>query len=304
MARYATLITTCVDFPHRRRLLLWLPCLVLTLAVLIPSQGWLSQWAGGSSVTVAGLTGLLAIFAAAMACEYMDSSLGMGYGTTLTPVLLIAGFSPMDIVPAVLFSELVTGTAAGLLHQRDGNLDLARDRQARKTLLLLAALSAGGALAAVLLAVRLSGDWLGLMIVGIVLGMGVVTLLTARRQVRYRAGGILAMGLVAAFNKGLSGGGYGPLVTAGQVVSGVPARAAVAITSIAEALTCLVGLTGYLLIAGGPNWALTLPLTAGALLSVPWATLTIRHLPETWIRAGVGVLTLVLGLVSLLKLLR
>jgi len=124
----------------------------------------------------------------------------------------------------------------------------------------------------------------------------------ARRQIRYRAVGILGIGLIAAFNKGLSGGGYGPLVTSGQVVSGVPARHAVVITSLAEALTCLVGFLGYLAVKGSPDWALVLPLAAGALLSVPWATVTVRRMPETWIRSCVGILTLVLGLVSLAKL--
>lgn len=67
---------------------------------------------------------LLAIFLAALACEYLDSSLGMGYGTTLTPLLLIAGFEPLQVVPAVLLSELLTGVTAGALHHRDGNVDL------------------------------------------------------------------------------------------------------------------------------------------------------------------------------------
>ena len=39
-------------------------------------------------------------------CEMVDSTLGMGYGTTLTPLLLVMGFEPLEIVPAVLFSEL------------------------------------------------------------------------------------------------------------------------------------------------------------------------------------------------------
>jgi hypothetical protein len=227
----------------------------------------------------------------------------MGYGTTLTPLLLIAGFDPLSVVPAVLFSELLTGVAAGLLHQHDGNIDLPRDSQVRRTLMLLAALSGAGALAAVLLAVRLPAQWLGYAIVAIVLAMGVLTLATSRRRIRYHAGGIVTVGLVAAFNKGLSGGGYGPLVTAGQVVSGVPARQAVAITSIAEALTCLVGFVAYLIAKGSPDWGLTLLLSSGALLSVPWATVTIRHLPESAIRRLVGLMTVVLGLVSLGKLL-
>jgi hypothetical protein len=153
-----------------------------------------------------------------------------------------------------------------------------------------------------MLAVKISAQWFSLLIAIIVVSMGLVTLLTARRQIRYNTGGILAIGLVAAFNKGLSGGGYGPLVTSGQVVSGVPARQAVAITSMAEALTCAVGLGAYLVFKSGIDWSLTLPLIAGALLSVPLATATVKHLPEAGIRRGVGIFTLVLGVLLLSRL--
>ncbi len=49
----------------------------------------------------------LTIILFAFICEYVDSSLGMGYGTTLTPLLLIMGYNPLQIVPAVLLSELI-----------------------------------------------------------------------------------------------------------------------------------------------------------------------------------------------------
>ena len=63
---------------------------------------------------------VLAFFA-----EYIDSTLGMGYGTTLTPLLmLLFGFGPLQIVPAVLFSELVTGLLAGFTHHSMGNVEL------------------------------------------------------------------------------------------------------------------------------------------------------------------------------------
>ena len=38
----------------------------------------------------------------ALSCEYIDASIGMGYGTALTPLLLVIGFLPLDVVPAVL----------------------------------------------------------------------------------------------------------------------------------------------------------------------------------------------------------
>ena len=280
---------------HRTRLLFLTGLIGLTLATLtamglLRDLGWLASpqasWSTGS---------LLLIFLAALGCEYLDSSLGMGYGTTLTPLLLLAGYAPLQIVPAVLLSELVTGLAAGAMHHRDGNIDLRQDPAARRTFGLLTFLSALGAIVAVMLAVKISAAWFSLLIALIILGAGLITLFTARQQIRYHRRGILAIGLLAAFNKGLSGGGYGPLVTSGQVVSGVPARQAVAITSMAEALTCAVGLGAYVYYQRGLDWSLSLPLMAGALLSVPLATATVRHLPESAIRRGVGLFTLILG---------
>jgi uncharacterized membrane protein YfcA len=287
---------------HRRRLRLWLLLVVSTVLLLAlhaarPDLGLLPDFLQAMAGPM-----LLGVFAAALVCEYVDSSLGMGYGTTLTPLLLIAGFSPLQIVPAVLFSELFSGIAAGALHQRDGNVDLLRDARARRTALLLVLLSGAGAIAAAALAVSIPLFWFSLAIVTIVLAMGVVTLATLHRRIPYRPGSVVAVGLVAAFNKGLSGGGYGPLVTSGQVVSGMPAKNAVAITSVTEAVTCLIGLGAYLVLAGAPDWSLALPLTAGALLSVPVATMTVKRLPESIIRGAVGVLTLMLGLLSLAKL--
>lgn len=302
MVREAALSLGNIYAWHRRRLTLWLALVTLVVALLTlhgiePGWGLLPSF-------LDGVTGqaLLAVFLAALVCEYIDSSLGMGYGTTLTPLLLFAGFEPLQIVPAVLFSELLTGITAGVLHHRDGNIDLLSDARARRTLVLLTLLSAAGAIAAVTLAISISKFWFSLAIVVIVLAMGAVILATRKRQIRYRAGNVVAVGLVAAFNKGLSGGGYGPLVTAGQVVSGLPAKHAVAITSVAEAFTCLVGLGAYLVLKGGLDWTLATPLAAGALLSVPVATLTVKRMPESAIRAAVGIVTLGLGLLSLAKL--
>lgn len=243
----------------------------------------------------------LAVFLAALFCEYIDSSLGMGYGTTLTPLLLLAGCEPLQVVPCVLLSEFVTGVAASLMHHRDGNVDFLRDRQARSAAFLLSVLSAVGAVAAVCLALRVPKAWLSGIIATIVLSVGVITLATFRRRISYRPGHMIALGAVAAFNKGLSGGGYGPLVTAGQVVSGMSPKSAVAITSLAEALTCAVGLTAYLLASGTIDWSLAIPLTLGATLSVPIATLTVRAAPERLMRLCVGVLACLLGALTFVK---
>ena len=298
----ALTLTSALPPLSSRRTQLWLLLVsgVLgVLAVLHFLPGW--EVRAQTTLGISALT-MMAIFLAALACEYMDSSLGMGYGTTLTPLLMLAGFEPLQIVPAVLISELMTGLTAGLLHQRDGNVDFLNDARARRTTLLLGSLSGIGALLAVWVAVSISKFWLGLFITAIILAMGVVILLTRNRQIPYRASGIVTVGAIAAFNKGLSGGGYGPLVTAGQVVSGLPAKHAVAVTSVAESLTCLIGVLGYLAMGKSIAWELAVPLALGALLSVPMATLTVSRSSEASLRGIVGLCTLILGVVALIKL--
>ena len=282
-----------------RRLRLWLAMLATVTALLLLHALMPHGLGNGGGWPALLPRAAIVVFLVALACEYVDSSLGMGYGTTLTPLLLLAGFAPLDIVPAVLLSEAVTGAAAGLFHQRDGNVNFLRDARARRTALLLIALSTVGAIVAALFAVRVSKEVLTLFIATIIIAMGIVILLTVNRPFRYRPGGIVAIGAVAAFNKSLSGGGYGPLVTAGQVVSGLPPRHAVAITSITESFTCIVGLATYLALGREINWGLTLPLVAGAVLSVPIATLTVRRMPEKGLRLVVGLVTLALGALAL-----
>ncbi|MBN1395154.1 MAG: sulfite exporter TauE/SafE family protein [Pirellulales bacterium] len=283
---------------RRRRVRIW----AIIVTVIVVSLGIQEYF--GISFAGDGLRPgiMLVLFLAALACEYIDSSLGMGYGTTLTPILLLAGFQPLSVVPCVLLSELVTGTLAGAMHHRDGNVDFFRDRTARNTAILLSALSVAGAVAAVTLALKVPKVWLSGIIAVIILSVGIATLATIRRRLKYNRKQMVALGAVAAFNKGLSGGGYGPLVTAGQVVSGISPKHAVAITSLSEAWTCLVGLAAYLILGGSIDWMLAVPLTVGAVLSVPVATLTVRRLPEVVMRTSVGGATCLLGVLTLVKL--
>ena len=96
---------------------MWLAS-VATIIVLLPLNAALPQGLWAESEFALLLPRMaLAVFIMALACEYLDSSLGMGYGTTLTPILLLAGFAPLDIVPAILLSEALTGAAAGARRQ-------------------------------------------------------------------------------------------------------------------------------------------------------------------------------------------
>jgi len=236
----------------------------------------------------------------AFACEYIDSTLGMGYGTTLTPLLLLFGFGTKQAVPAVLLSEFVTGLLAGVLHHGFGNVRFARGSRALKVALVLAACSVVGTLAAVYVAISVP-SWVVKVYIGVlVLGIGVYLLATLGKTFRFSWPKVVGLGMLAAFNKGISGGGYGPLVCGGQVVSGVEEKSAIAITSLAEGLVCLVGVLLYLITGNGSiDWGLAPSLVLGAVLSTPLATLTVKRVPMRKMRGAIGFGVTALGLYTL-----
>ncbi len=291
-----------VSFPGKRRLLLW-SCTVLTAVAVLGTGALFPALDVVQALQLDLSTAMvLMLFFLALVCEYIDSSLGMGYGTTLGPVLLLSGFDPLHIVPAILMSEFVTGLGASIMHHRDGNIDLFRDRQARSTAFLLSVLSVGGTIAAACIAVQIPKHYLKLAMSVIILAAGLITLLTIRRRMRFSRSRMTALGLVAAFNKGMSGGGYGPIVTSGQMIAGLSPKKAVAITSLAESVTCMSGLCAYMLVYGAFNWSLVVPLTAGAVMSVPIATLTVRLFKEKTLRVVIGIVTCGLGLLALIRI--
>jgi uncharacterized membrane protein YfcA len=227
----------------------------------------------------------------------------MGYGTTLTPVLLLLGFSMPEIVPSVLLSEFLTGTLAGLLHHEFGNVNLKPGSRPFKVTAVLAACSVVGTVAAVFIAISVP-RWILKAYVGLlVLAMGLTILFTVGKTYRFSWGKVVGLGLVAALNKGLSGGGYGPLVCGGQVLSGVSEKEAISITSLAEGLVCLVGVVTYLLTGGNLiNWHLAPSLALGALLSVPLATLTVSKIPLKRLRWAIGFAVAGLGAFTLINI--
>ena len=262
----------------------------------------------------------VAIVVIAFFCEYIDSTLGMGYGTTLTPVLLLFGFSPMQIVPAVLLSELISGLLAGFFHHREGNVDfkpkttnfsiIVRKLKSLgyiesfkrgiplhlKIALLLAACSIVGTVAAVFVAVNIPKFWLKLYIGCLVFSMGIIIVICMNKEFKFSWNKITLLGLIASFNKGMSGGGYGPVVTSGQILSGVKSKSAVGITSLAEGLTCVVGVITYMLVSKNPlDWKLAPFIVTGAVLSVPLCAVSVKKISAKQLKLSIAVLTIILG---------
>jgi uncharacterized protein len=246
---------------------------------------------------------MIPIVILAFICELVDSSLGMGYGTTLTPILLAMGFEPLQIVPAVLASEALTGVLAGFFHHEFGNVNFKIGSRDLKVVLVLTGCSMVGVLISTLLAVNLPSWAIKLYIGILVLGLGVYILFNQRRDHPFSWLRIGGLGWLAAFNKGISGGGYGPVVTAGQVLSGVRGRNAVGITSLAEGITSVVGFLIYWWSGAALDSTLLFSLMGGAVLSVPLSAFIVSRLPAGKLTVIIGGLTTCLCGYTLVRLL-
>ena len=252
-------------------------------------------------IEILGIQIFLVIIILAFFCELLDSTLGMGYGTTLTPVLMLFGFAPLTIIPCVLLSELITGITAGIAHHKAGNVNFNRGSIHLKVAIVLAVCSIIGATIAVFIAINIPKLWLKTYIGLTVLVMGIIILLTLNKDFKFSWKKVIGLGSIASFNKGISGGGYGPVVTGGQILSGMNGNNAVGITSLAEGLTCIVGVIVFATSPKIINWNLAPSLIIGALLSVPFSTFIVKKLPTKTLKIAIGTLTLILGSITLIK---
>jgi uncharacterized membrane protein YfcA len=275
--------------------------ILLGVAILIGAAAFSWWWplSHARFIDAGPAVGLLLL---AFASGYVDTSLGMGYGVTLTPVLLLLGYRPLEVVPAVVASQLVLGMVGAFAHHAIGNVDFRPGTRAFWITATLVAASVLATVGAAEVAVRLRAQvleaWIGI----VVLGVGVATLATFGRHLKFSWWKIFVLGGLAGFNKGSTGGGYGPVVTGGQILFGVSAANAVSITTLAETLACIAGSLTYFFGSGIIDWTLTPFLTVGAVAAVPFSALTVRVLKPLQLKISVGVLTSALGLLLLLKM--
>ena len=255
----------------------------------------------------------------ALLCQYMSISIGIGYGTVMTPLLLAIGFSPLQIIPAVLLSQLVGGTIGGLSHYKAGNIALAfrqDDRPVKgqprrlnylprstdaQVILVLAVFGIIGVIAGVFLAVNIPQVALETYIGIVVLAMGMMIVLKLSYKGHSSWIVFIILGFVSAFNKGVSGAGYVPLVMGGQIIGGRTVKSSVGNTSVAVAIVCAVGFISYLLVDGNIYWALAIAMTIGSIIAAPFAAVTVRKVNAERLRFITGFAIVALGILILTR---
>jgi uncharacterized membrane protein YfcA len=239
---------------------------------------------------------ILVVVVVAFVFALMDNTLGMGYGTILTAILISLGYEPLEAVPAILLSGTINGLFTSTAHHLVGNIDFDwKDTPNLKIAFFLAGLSIIGVTLSIFFALSLPQRAVEVYIGIVVISMGILTLFRHKIHTSFSWKKLSLVGLLAAFNKTMTGGGYGPLATAGQIVSGVGSKESVAITALSESITSLLAVAAYLLGGVTFNSSLLISLTTGALLSVPVAAYLMKTITMKNHSRAIGIITILLG---------
>lgn len=232
------------------------------------------------------------VAASAFIFETLDSASGMGFGATIGALLFVLGYDPLAVTPVLLLSEAATGIVSGLFHNEFKNVEFGFGSDSAVEATRVLGIIVGLGVLAVIVSVVLTYLQFSIPDTFIKGYVGVVVLLIASvtlvqkyvgEATEYRPRLLIGFAIFAGLNKGIAGSGYGPVITLGEIISGVYEKSATAITSMAEGIVSLAGIATFFgITAAGVevNLMLLPSVFAGGFLAAILSPYTVRALPN------------------------
>ncbi|MFH1180570.1 MAG: sulfite exporter TauE/SafE family protein [Candidatus Bathyarchaeota archaeon] len=243
----------------------------------------------------------LPLLALSFCSGIIDLSLGMGYGFTVTPVMLMLGFTPQEAVPAVLISSFVGGISSSIWNHRLHNVDFSFSSKAFKIASFTAVLGVLGAIVGVFISFNLPARIVSLYIGLIVIASGALVIISKNLVSEFSWNKMAIISLIGSLNKGLTGSGFGPVITTGAMLSGIDEKASVSIQSLSEAAVSLVGFLTYIVMQGYVDYQVAVTMSVGVIFASPLAARIVHGLDGKILRIMVGILALIIGSYTLWK---
>lgn len=292
--------------------LCWFGCGYL---ILIALTGWLVPYPSESAAFFRLSTWLFpTVIVLAFVFETIDSAVGMGFGTALAPLLLSMGYDALAVVPVLLITQAITGLVTAAVHHEFHNVRFSVRNgmnEATKLMLLIALFGVIAVIASILLvylALDLPDSTIKIYVAILVLLMGIITFVqrfVPHEKTTFRPKRMIGFAALAGFNKGIGAGGYGPVITLGQLYAGVYEKSAAAITSLAEAWVSIAGaITFFAISAVGMKLNLVLlpSVLAGSLLAAIASPYLVRILPNRILSYLIPLYAIVIAGVLLVRL--
>ena len=241
----------------------------------------------------------------AMGAGLASTSIGV-YGGVLVPGLLLLGVDPRFAAAASLFLQVLVIPIGAGAHYRLGNVT-------RSIAIPLIVGGVVGAFAGPFFASMLPKDVIARLVAGLIVGVGLVVLVTLRwgglGTVRapgdvptVRVGGI---GLVAGFSSGISGAGWGPVGVKLLILSRLEPRMAIGSSLFGRIFMAAAAVLGYMLSASAfegvrPNYWLLIPLFAGSVAAMVPGAAVLSHLGREKATVAITLLSIALALPTLI----
>ncbi len=234
---------------------------------------------------------LLLIAIAGFGAQFVDGSLGMGYGVTSSTLLIALGLSPALASASVQMAKIGTAAVSGVAHHRFGNVDWSTVRR-------IAIPGAIGSFAGATFLSSISTAVARPVAGGLLFVLGAYVMLRfVRGRILVRRGGrpgrrlLLPLGLTGGFIDATGGGGWGPVTTPALLADGrLDPRRVIGTVSAAEFLVAVSATAGFLLGLGlsGLDLGIVAALLIGGAIAAPIAAAVVRHLNPRILGVFVG----------------
>lgn len=253
----------------------------------------------------------IAFVLAGLACGFVDSSLGMGYGVTSATVLVSFGIAPAVASASVHTAEAIVDMVSAGCHLKFGNV--------RKDLLL--SLLPCGTIGAILGAAGISLLVISVakpIVASVLLVMGLLILTkflfrwkkgressSSSEDRTYSRKKLAALSFVAGFIDASGGGGWGPILTPAFVATGSNPRKAVGTVEFTEPVVSFAAFITFGLIIGFKSfmWNIVVPMLIGGIILTPIAAYVCSKTPRRLLGILVGSWVAALNLRTLIMVL-
>ncbi len=230
----------------------------------------------------------------------------MGYGTVLTPLLILFSYPLLEIVPAVLFSQIIAAGLTAITYHFFGNVQFSLSSEDTKIAGVMSITGIIGATIAIILFYTILG--INPILFQFYISIAILLVgffVLAKLQWQFSWARFIIISTFASINKGLSGGSYTPIVAGYQVLSGRDSKQSIGTTTISKVVISITAVTLYILLGhllfDPIFFQLAIPLLIGVIIAVPIASYMVKQVQSEKMSHLIGLAIICLGAFTLVR---
>ncbi len=236
--------------------------------------------------------------------EMIAGSMGMGYGTICTAVLLFLGQTPAVVSASIHSAQTFTTLAGTGSHYKLRNINF-RLVKALAPYAILGALVGSFSLYFIDKEYgRIMKPILSVYTLFIGVNIFVKTLLGHKKMtenINRKRSNIPFLGLLGGFLDSFAGGGWGPLVTGSLIKDGRTPRYVVGSSTFLKFLLTTTSAITFVFTLGTQHWNIILGLLFGGVITAPFSAMLTAKLPIKKMTIIISIMVIILSSVTLIK---